>query len=113
MKVREFGYTGILPAGVVLAGGTANLPDIGTVARSIFNTPVRIGVPVGLDSLPEGLQDPGYAASAGIVLWSIKNRAQREERRASAKSSGAARAPSSANSERKGWLRRRVARAAA
>ena len=113
MKVREFGYTGILPAGVVLAGGTANLPDIGTVARSIFNTPVRIGVPAGLDNLPEGLQDPGYAASAGTVLWSIRNRAEREERRASAKSSRAARGPSSANGERKGWLRRRVNRVAA
>ena len=109
MKVRDFGFSGVFPAGVVLAGGTANLPDIGTVARSIFNTPVRIGVPMGLGGLPEGLQDPAYAASAGTVLWSIKNRAQREHRRASARSSGAA----SASGGRMGWLRRRVSRAAA
>jgi cell division protein FtsA len=113
MKVREFGFSGILPAGVVLTGGTANLPDIGTVARSIFNTPVRIGVPTGLDNLPEGLRDPAYAASAGTVLWNIKNRAEREHRQASVRSNGAARAPSSANGGRKGWLRRRVSRVAA
>ena len=113
MKVREFGHSGIFPAGVVLTGGSANLPDIGTVARSIFNTPVRIGVPEGLDSLPEGLQGPGYAASAGTVLWSIKNRLEREHRRASVRSNGEARAQSSANGERKGWLRRQVSRVTA
>src|SRR5258706_13649234 len=46
---REFeraGYgAGRLPAGVVLSGGTAHLPGMVELAREVFATPVRAGIP--------------------------------------------------------------------
>jgi cell division protein FtsA len=86
MKVQGLGYTGILPAGMVLTGGGANLPGMDTMARQIFNTPVRIGRPEGLRGQPEGLRDPIFAATTGALLWSLGHEAHRERIRQSAKS---------------------------
>ena len=72
IKVRSFGFPAFPPAGIVLTGGGANLPGIDRVARRILGTPVRIGSPIGIDGLPEGMQDPAYVASAGALLRGIR-----------------------------------------
>jgi cell division protein FtsA len=71
LKVHDFGFPGMLPAGVVLTGGGANLGGIEKLARRTFNKPVRRGSPNGLVGLPEGLQDPSYAATIGSLLWGV------------------------------------------
>jgi cell division protein FtsA len=109
MKVREFGYSGVLSAGVVLTGGAANLPGLPAVAREIFTTPsVRIGAPVGLSGLPEGLQNAAYAASCGTLLWSIQHRASQEQVRSGAGKHVATHAAG----QPWGWLREQVRRVA-
>ncbi|MBN1483498.1 MAG: cell division protein FtsA [Chloroflexia bacterium] len=71
-EVRRVGYDGLLPAGVVLTGGTALLPGIEQVARSVLNVPVRIGVPGSLGGLAESIDTPAYATSVGLVRWGLK-----------------------------------------
>ena len=44
-EVQKSGYDGMLPSGIVLTGGTAELPGIAEKARATFNLPVRIGTP--------------------------------------------------------------------
>ena len=73
IKVRGFGFPAFPPAGIVLTGGGANLPGIDRVARRILGTPVRIGGPIGIDGLPEGMQGPAYVASAGALLRGIRH----------------------------------------
>jgi cell division protein FtsA len=71
-EVRRAGYDGLLPAGVVLSGGTALLPGIADVARDVLNMPVRIGTPSGLGGLADTIDSPAYATSVGLVRWGCK-----------------------------------------
>ncbi|MBI4233047.1 MAG: cell division protein FtsA [Chloroflexi bacterium] len=82
LKVRNgFGYSVMPPAGVVLAGGCANLPGMETLARLVFNVPVRIGLPRGVEGIPQGMQNPTYAASVGALLWGVRHYTPREQLR--------------------------------
>jgi cell division protein FtsA len=71
-EVRRVGYEGLLPAGVVLTGGTALLPGIEEVAREVMNMPVRIGVPSGLGGLADTIDSPAYATGVGLIRWGLK-----------------------------------------
>ena len=112
MKVQGLGYSGMLPAGVVLTGGVANLPGMDTVARHIFNSPVRIGRPGGLQGQPEGLQDPAFAATIGTLLWSLGHEAHRERVRQSAKGERAVNGHKNGHGGPLGWLRGQAKRVA-
>jgi cell division protein FtsA len=62
----------LIPAGIVLSGGTANLLGIDALAREIFRLPVRIGIPKDIYGLADILYDPAYATSVGLLLWGAK-----------------------------------------
>jgi len=66
-EIKRSGYDGLLPAGVVLCGGTAQLPGIQTIARDVLGLPVRIGAPRGLAGLVDRINGPAYAVAAGLV----------------------------------------------
>ncbi len=64
----------IIPSGIVLTGGAANLPGIAELAQEVTRMPVRVGVPVSLYGVADSLRDPAYATSVGLLLWKMKNR---------------------------------------
>lgn len=66
-SIAETGFAEPLPAGVVLTGGGAALPDIDALARSMFALPARTAVV----SLPgaEGALAPSWATIAGLLHW--------------------------------------------
>ncbi len=67
-------YNRVIPAGIVLTGGTANLPGIAEMAQQITKLPVRIGIPVNLYGVSNNmLNDPAYATSVGLLLWKMRN----------------------------------------
>jgi cell division protein FtsA len=68
-EIKRSGYDGLLPAGVVLCGGTADLPGIRDVFRQVVGLPVRIGQPHDLQGLVDTLINPAYASSVGLLLW--------------------------------------------
>jgi len=59
----------LLPAGLVLAGGGANLDGIAGFAKERLGLSVRVGREYGLDGLSQQIQDPSYAVAIGLVLW--------------------------------------------
>ncbi|MBT9163962.1 MAG: Cell division protein FtsA [Chloroflexi bacterium] len=62
----------LVPAGLVLTGGTANIPGIDILAQDVFGTPhVRVGVPAGITGITDSLHDPATATSAGLLLWGV------------------------------------------
>lgn len=69
MEIKRSGYDSILPAGLVLTGGTANLRGLEEVATKVLQMPVRIGVPRGMNGLVDTLKDPAYATSIGLLMW--------------------------------------------
>ncbi len=76
-EIKRSGYDGLLPAGVVLCGGTAQLAGIKTFARGILNLPTRIGQPDEITGLTDRISNPSFATSIGLVRWGI---AKNEER---------------------------------
>ena len=63
----------IIPSGIVLTGGAANLPGIAELAQEVTRMPVRVGTPVNLYGVADSLRDPAYATSVGLLLWKMKN----------------------------------------
>lgn len=72
-EIRRSGYDGLLPAGVVLTGGTAQLPQIDELMRDMLGTPVRIGAPSELSGLADTLTSPPYATCIGLVRWGARH----------------------------------------
>ncbi|GIV97069.1 MAG: cell division protein FtsA [Herpetosiphonaceae bacterium] len=72
-EIRRSGYEGLLPAGVVLTGGTSQLPGLEDLAREMLGMPVRIGAPADLSGLAEAIDSPPYATSVGLVRWGLRH----------------------------------------
>lgn len=68
-EIKRSGYDGLLPAGLVLCGGTARLPGIRDLARDIFDLPVQIGTPRGLGGLADKVASPASAVGVGLLKW--------------------------------------------
>jgi cell division protein FtsA len=70
-EIKRSGYDGLLPAGVVISGGTALLPGIRDLARDVMGLPARIGEPQDLRGLVDTLHSPAFATSVGLLKWGI------------------------------------------
>lgn len=66
-------YEMLVPAGLVLTGGSANLSGIEALGRDVLRLPVRVGVPTNMYGITDSLRDPAYATSVGLLLWGAKN----------------------------------------
>ena len=71
IDAKRAGFDEMIAAGLVLTGGTANLPGIDELAEQVLRMPVRIGVPKGIHGLSDTLNSPAYAASVGLLRWSV------------------------------------------
>jgi len=70
-------YETLVPAGLVLTGGSSNLSGIAALGRDILRLPVRVGTPTDIYGISEVLRDPAYATSVGLLLWGTKNEGKR------------------------------------
>jgi cell division protein FtsA len=70
-EIKRSGYDGLLPAGVVLCGGTAQLSGIQELGRDILSLPVRVGVPQELHGLVDKVSNPSQAVGAGLMGWGL------------------------------------------
>lgn len=70
-EIKRSGYDGLLPAGMVLTGGTSALPGISRVAGETLDMPVRTGQPQNLKGLVDKLNSPMYSTSFGLLQWAI------------------------------------------
>ena len=68
---KQTGNT-LLPAGLVLSGGGANLGGLGAFAKGRLGLSVRIGGEYTLDGISEQVRDPAYAVAVGLVLWGFE-----------------------------------------
>lgn len=70
-EIKRSGYDGLLPAGMVLTGGTSALPGIRRVASEVLGMPVRTAQPENLVGLVDRLNSPAYATSVGLLQWAL------------------------------------------
>lgn len=57
-----------LPGGVVLTGGTANLPGIADFAKEKLQLASRVGTLQQINGLIDTVQDPSYSTAVGLML---------------------------------------------
>jgi cell division protein FtsA len=72
-EIKRSGYDGLVPAGLVLTGGTAQLSGLRELARQMTQLPVRVGVPASLANMPPDLRTPENATGVGLLLWALHN----------------------------------------
>ena len=70
-EIKRSGYDGLLPAGMVLTGGTAALPGIKRVASQVLGMPVRTAQPENLTGLVDRLYSPAYSTGVGLLRWAL------------------------------------------
>jgi len=70
-------YETLVPAGLVLTGGSSNLNGISTLGSDILRLPVRVGAPNDVYGIADVLRNPAYATSVGLLLWGTKHDSRR------------------------------------
>ncbi|MGB2669401.1 MAG: cell division protein FtsA [Candidatus Acidiferrum sp.] len=78
--LQRAGLDGQIPAGFILAGGSARLNGLVDLAEQSFHLPVRIAEPKGLADLPEQVAQPEYATVVGLVMYGAKTRRNASQR---------------------------------
>jgi cell division protein FtsA len=72
-----------LGSGVVLTGGGAHLPGLIEMAEYHFDLPVRLGVPLQMGGLTDGLKSGRFATVVGLLIYGLEQKrfvqAQREQ----------------------------------
>jgi cell division protein FtsA len=74
MELPQSESTRFVPSGLVLTGGSANLPGIAELGQELTSLPVRVGVPFSFYGVSDSLLNPAYATSVGLLLWKRRNR---------------------------------------
>lgn len=78
-ELRKVGKDGTLPAGVIFTGGGSQLQGLVEFAKNALHLPAKRGLPVmELAGSVDKLDDPTYATSVGLVLWSLAGQPTRE-----------------------------------
>lgn len=60
--------------GVVLTGGSAMIRNQALLAETLFQAPARIGLPVGIDILPQPVNSPEFVPLIGVVRHGFEYR---------------------------------------
>lgn len=70
-EIKRSGYGGLLPAGLIMTGGTSNLAGIRPLASRVLGLPVRIAKPENLVGLVDQLHSPAFSTSVGLLYWAL------------------------------------------
>ena len=68
-RLARAGFGDDYSAGVVLTGGSAQIPGATSLASDIFGVPARLGVPVGVHGLADAVRSPAFSTSVGLLEW--------------------------------------------
>jgi cell division protein FtsA len=59
----------VIAGGIVLTGGSAQMPGVVELAEQVFELPVRLGVPQNVQGLKDVVRNPGYSTAVGLLLY--------------------------------------------
>lgn len=71
-ELRRSGYEELIPAGIVLTGGTACMEGAVELAEEVFHMPVRLAFPAGVTGLSDVVKSPIYATGVGLLLHGLQ-----------------------------------------
>ncbi len=68
-KLIEIDRSGLLPAGVVITGGGAELPGIVEVAKRRFRLPAALGYPLDIHTAIDKVNNLSFTTAIGLAYW--------------------------------------------
>ncbi|OED40189.1 cell division protein FtsA [Endozoicomonas sp. (ex Bugula neritina AB1)] len=71
-EIRRSGFEDLIPAGIVLTGGTSKIEGAVELAEEIFHMPVRLGVPQSVKGLTDVVCNPIYSTGVGLLHYGQK-----------------------------------------
>lgn len=74
-ELRRSGYEDMIPAGIVLTGGTSKMEGAVELAEEIFHMPVRLGVPQGVKGIGDVVRNPVYSTAVGLLVYGLHKQA--------------------------------------
>lgn len=70
--LRRSGFEDMIPAGIVLTGGTSKMEGVVELAEEIFHMPVRLGSPQNMKGLKDIVNNPIYSTGVGLLMYGMK-----------------------------------------
>jgi len=101
-EIKYSAYDGLLSAGAVITGGSAQLPGLKKVASDVLKMPVRIAQPERLSGMADQLRSPSYSTSVGLLRLGLIMEREDERRGRAARTLGPARRSPIGESGRRG-----------
>lgn len=68
-QMERAGFRDCYPAGIILTGGSAQIPGAPELASEVFGAPSRLGAPQNLRGLADAVRSPAFSTSVGLLLW--------------------------------------------
>jgi cell division protein FtsA len=68
-ELRRSGFEDLIPAGIVLTGGTSKMEGVVELAEEIFHMPVRVGLPQAVTGLTDIVRNPIYSTGVGLLQY--------------------------------------------
>ncbi len=72
-EIRRSGYENLIAAGIVLTGGAARMEGVVELAEELFQMPVRVGQPHGVEGLGEVVNNPIHATGVGLLGFGVRH----------------------------------------
>ena len=71
-ELRRSGFEDMIPAGVVLTGGSSMMEGVIELAEEIFHMPVRLAEPQGVAGMTDVVSNPIYSTGVGLLIYGYK-----------------------------------------
>jgi len=68
-EINKSGYEDLVPAGVVITGGSVIINGSVELAERVLEMPVRMGIPTEVGGLGDIIANPIYSTGVGLVLY--------------------------------------------
>lgn len=72
-ELRRSGFEDMIPAGIVLTGGTSKMEGVIELAEEIFHMPVRLGAPQNINGLKDIVNNPIYSTGVGLLMYGLRS----------------------------------------
>ena len=67
-ELRRGGFDELIPAGIVLTGGSSKIEGVLDLAEKVFQLPIRAGLPQNISGMEEVVNNPVFATSVGLLM---------------------------------------------
>lgn len=71
-ELRRSGFEDLIPAGVVITGGSSTMEGVVELAEEIFHMPVRLASPQAVSGMTDVVNNPIYATGVGLLIYGFR-----------------------------------------